>query len=271
MVEKIQFLIPNLNRRPDRWEWCRESLLSQGVPGDNIIRFPTFDGLCYVASDGDHRNLTVLQNALSNHFGCLPLCLRKPVDMVLTQYAWFASWYAMLDRISQMPDNEYACWLMDDYAIHVPYDHLLHFATILSRVAKRAWRTLYAIQLSHYTHPETYRGLAVTECPRFQYGLSSPDDAAMICTPRGAKWMMHYINYRARVYRKRKLDPVLFFAIINASNSKNGFFGVRPPKTPVKYGRAGLAWVTENGKIAMAHECPEITDRQMSKYYLKRK
>lgn len=266
----IQFIIPNLDRRPDRWEWCRESLLLQGVPAENIIRFSTIDGLRYVTDDGDHRNLSVLQRALSKQFGGLPPCLRKPIDMVLTQYAWFASWYAMLDMISQMPDDKYACWLMDDYAIHVRYDDLLKWANILSQVTKRSWRTLYAIQLCHYTNAETYRGVSVAECPRFQYGLSTPDDAAVICTPQGAKWMMNYINYRARVHRTQKLDPVLFLAVVNACKAKNGFFGIRPPDTPINDGKAGLACLTDKGDIANSREHAELTDRQMSKLYVKR-
>lgn len=258
---RILFVVPNLERRPDRWEWCRDSLLSQGVPEAHIIRFPAFDGLRYVDEHGDHRNLSIIQNMLSQYFGCLPRCLRYRYNMMLTQYAWCSTWYAMLDKIAKMPTNEHICWLIDDFTISVPYETLLRYVNILSEVATRAWRTLFAIQLCHYTHEETYTGVPVAECSQFQYGFSTPDDGAMICTPRGATWLMNYLNNI--VLKGIGPDPVICLATIKACRAKNGFFGIYPPKTPVKRGRAGLAVIDG---ITGSLEQPEFTDRELSKY-----
>ncbi len=268
MIDRIQFIVPNLDRRPDRWNWCRESLLSQGVPAENIHRFSAFDGLNYLDSAGDHNNLSILEQVLSEHFGVLPPCLTN-LDMALTQYAWFGTFYAMLDKIANMPENEYACWIIDDFHIGVSYGELLIYANILSEVAQRAWRTLFAIQLAHFTHEHNFTGAVVAECPRFQYGLSSPDDQCMVCSSRGARWMMNYINNLAVKTEKWRMDPQLFIATINVCNAKNGFFGIHPPKTALRRGKGGFAYICGIAELNDSLTHAGTTDRQISKHFMR--
>ena len=267
-INRIRFIIPNLHWRPDRWEWCRNTLLEQGVPAENIIRFPVWDGLRYVDSTGDHRNLHLLQNALADHFGTLPPCLRRPHDMLLTQYAWHASWYAILDEISRLPEDEYGCWLLDDWRLQgVTYDELLGYANILTAVCKRSWRRLVAIQIAHFpTETHTKRRRKVAECPMFQYGLSTYDEHAIILSSHGASFWMNHINHKAPKDQDWKMDPRLFLALLQNYEAQGGFFGIYPPHGQDKDVAWGFIRACAKAILCASPIYKYDTDRQMSKY-----
>ena len=112
MISTIRFLIPNLDRRPDRWKCCRESLIERGVPAKNIERLPALDGLEYLDKKGDHANLENIKAHVTSRFdGKLPECLENDRKLPLTFYAWNCTWYLGLLKIARQADV--VCWMMD--------------------------------------------------------------------------------------------------------------------------------------------------------------
>ena len=149
----LQIIVPNLDRRPDRWKHCRESLIDHGVPSDNIHRFSALDGLKYLPSCGNHQCLSLIEKAAERYVGYLPLCLQNRLGMFLPEYAWLVTWYACLERISNSDEGEYICLLIDDWVLQdICYSQLLDYITILHKVSARAWRSIFAIQLPHLYH-----------------------------------------------------------------------------------------------------------------------
>ena len=132
MIDRLLFLVPNLDKRSDRWEHCRHSLISNGVPSANIYRFAALDGLQYLPPCGNHQCLSLIEKAAADYVGRLPLCLRNRIGMYLPEYAWLVTWYACLKRISLFCEPEYVCLLIDDWILRdTSYRQLLDFINVL--------------------------------------------------------------------------------------------------------------------------------------------
>lgn len=230
MIDNIHFLIPNLERRTDRWKFCHDSLVKRGVPIEHITRFIAFDGLDYLDANKDHSNLSLLKGKVAELLdGDLPPFIANTYERNnLTHHAWNCTWYFGLSEIARHTD--FVCWLVDDHVLQVDYNDLLADVNILNDTAKKDRTAFHAVQLFfNFLDPIVFEGQAVYACPHFQYGYGSRDDAAVIYSPQGAQWALDYGNQRAEI---AYTDCYIVSADILHSKPP-GFFGVTEKNTLV--------------------------------------
>ena len=155
------------------------------------------------------------------------------------------------------------CWLIDDWTLEISYDKLCVSTDNIFRTMPRAWRTPLAIQLGYTPHSCDYDGRPVPNCPMFQYGLSNYGDQAIIFTPRGTNWLLHYANNLAWRRPGTKLDPLLVLVEIHRAPAKIGFFGIRKGLHPY-----GLTRSCSDTTLAESLDYPGYTDHCVSRHLL---
>ena len=268
MVDNIKFLIPNLFRRPDRWQWCRDSLILAGVPRREVVRVFAYDSHYYYHhSDYD---LTKIHFQLKNDFGNpLPPFLSENTgsnsilgdgnncqEHTIAEYAWDATWYKCLSQISILPHKLLGMILIDDNTITISYPELLKRINNLATSLSKQWRRILAIQISrdHTDDPEeNYQGVPVTGAPFFQTGFAATNDCAIVYTPIGARLLLSRINQLATC--NIFIDPFLTVAYIKKANVKHGFYAPTHNQAP-------LTRFAKSKSLNFSKSNPAITDRE---------
>ena len=178
-------IVPNLDRRPDRWKWCVKNLLEQGVPRDKIERFSAFDGLDYKGLPDWQR---LFSDSLRAQFGTIPFFLNKKGRE--GSWAWARTWYTIIKRIADGSDT--ALVLVDDRAAMFAYGETCRHLEILNRQAHRLAMVQYSC---HTGYVRTYRrSIRLDDIPEMQYGLYGCGDSVVLYTPLGARKMLDFIN-----------------------------------------------------------------------------
>ncbi len=105
MISKI--IVPNLDRRADRWYTCLGALLILEYRRETIIRFSAHDGNDYESFDSARRAATtqfpdstyLRENSLGKHY-----------------YCWSWTWYDIMTQIANDGHGDLVIFLVDDYA-----------------------------------------------------------------------------------------------------------------------------------------------------------
>lgn len=179
----VKCLIPNLDRRTDRWQVCHEKLIDRGVPSENIEKFPSYDGRQYP-------DLSAVKTEASQTFGgTLPPFL-KVGDWDRFDFCWRWTWYAMLHKIQQSNNVKSVAYLtlIDDWEILMDYGELCSYLEMLEKISGE----LHMLQLG--LSPNPIPGKCVSDISLFQHGLAGRCDCAMIYTPVGARYLLRYAN-----------------------------------------------------------------------------
>ena len=241
MIDSVRFIFPNLDRRKDRWEWCKSECIKAGVPENQIERVSAYDGLDYLSDKGDPYDVSRLKEQMCDDFGePLPAFLEKStgVDYVLTKdprvfsenpitaYAWSCTWYKCLAKISAFPENAAAALLIDDNALGMPYEAFVRMVSAADNSCRRRWGRMFAIQLGRTPAapdaPPNRRGKIVVGTCELQHGFAAPDDMALVYTAAGARFMMGHVNRLAE--RNIYIDPYTAVLSIRQANAIGGFF-----------------------------------------------
>ena len=259
MISTIRFLIPNLDRRPDRWKHCYEALLNRGVPAQNIERLPAIDGIEYLDTYQNHANLRIIKAHVASLFnGNLPPFLESDRDIPLTGYAWNSTWHLGLLNIARQ--SQLVCWILDDVKLDVDYQDLVNYAQILHDVSLKRDHPFLAIQLNRFPHSTT-NVQPVRECPIFQYGFSGAEDYAFVFAPLGAMWMLETANQRA--YTKAS-DPTLLTSKVRNLSPGIGFFGVAPDIAPTLQSKGLISLFKGTLNLTSLPQYKCCTDRNIS-------
>ena len=174
---RLKAIIPNLDRRTERWEPCYEKLTSEAqFPASQIQRFSAFDYK-------DYPTLESAKEHAERHFGGLPPLLTQELD--ISRFCWLFTWYAMMTQISVADRDEYFMMLLDDCLVTMTYSQLRYSIDVLN--ANGATATI--IQLSRNPRKMQCRRM-IPELDIWQYGLCGRSDAGYIVSPTGARKLM---------------------------------------------------------------------------------
>lgn len=176
-------IIPNLDRRPDRWRWCLETLLEQGTPKDSIERFSAFDGTEWSSIEEAHAKMERL------HGGKLPRYLLSR-DRLLTNYAWRCTWYTILLKVAK--GNDTALVMIDDWSAPFDFETICRHIQILNDQPY----PLLMVQYNWHkgTHESSSRRSKLERAPELEIGLRGAGDSAVLFTPPGAQRMIEFTN-----------------------------------------------------------------------------
>ena len=190
----LQTIVPNLDRRQDRWNDCFDGLQRVGVPRPVITRH----------SAHDYKEIeSYPEPTLRRQFGSVPAWLNEGKwNYSASNFAWCWTWYEILERISRSttPNTLYMI-LIDDMQLLMPYDQLTHLITELA-----AHHTVNAIFAGrHYREPKEKPIAPIKDNPAFQFGVYAPSDYGTIFSPNGAAAMIQWANLIAEPYDPWKL------------------------------------------------------------------
>ena len=187
-MNEYKVILPNLDRRPDRWQFSLELLLAQGVPRDKIERFPAFDVLEFRGLPDWQKRI---RESISAQFGCVPFFLeRKRRD---GDWAWSRTWYTILTKIAS--GSETVLLLVDDILHRFTYDETCQHIELL----EKEQNPLAIVNYRCCPYPDgIIRMYTRTEwldnIPGMMYGLSAVGDACVLYTPLGAQRVLDFID-----------------------------------------------------------------------------
>lgn len=182
---------PNLTRRPDRWTVFYDTLISQGVPPERIIRFPSHDGRDYMDT------ALAMQHASQLHNGNPPRYLATGGGLDKFNWCWNWSWYDCIARIAEA--NEPCMFLVDDFKVNFKYDEITRHLDALDSLSVNP---LLIVQYGGAGKTSKYRcvheDIELPDCPKFQNGLTGAWDICSVYTPAGARWFIDFIENHER-------------------------------------------------------------------------
>ena len=193
-MSEYKVIVPNLDHRPDRWQWCRKVLLEQGVPPGKIERFSAYGVLEFRGyPDWEDR----FRKALRDQFGPIPRYLdwKQLPEQRMGDWAWSRTYYSILTQIAGGTDT--ALVLVDDRSLEFDYNQVCRHLDILNR---EPFEPLAMIQYISYCNKRTNWILdlrdsdRLRDIPEMQYGLRGPGDAANLYTPLGARRHLDFID-----------------------------------------------------------------------------
>lgn len=192
----LTVIVPNLDRRPDRWEACYDELKRAGFAPTEIERWSAIDG-----SQWDNTT-DALIDRWKHYKGNVPPFLYKE-NWLVGNYGWSCTWYSIPDHIAGLPESELRLIIQDDFVLHEGKDaaflkstlevlledkHDFRFVQLFPRALSSIWgqetgkaRTIPYPQL----HPKL---------PEIYCGTSGAGDAAWICSALGAQAIMDCAN-----------------------------------------------------------------------------
>ena len=180
-------VIPNLDRRHDRWLICLGALTAFDFPSRRIRRFSAHDGQLY-SSFEDARDdagtqfpgatFIVNNNYIGRHY-----------------YCWAWSWYDIMSMIADGAYGDYVLVLVDDCCPAYPHERLCNYLQTLVELTDE----LRCIQFSPNDQvpvkPDTPvpEGDIIDGLP-FRRGITSSGDTMNLVTPAGAEEILNSAN-----------------------------------------------------------------------------
>ena len=185
-MHEYKVISPNLDRRPDRWKLFYDILKSQGVPADQIERFPAHDGRQYQSTR------EAMAHAAEIHQGNPPHYLATGEKLDKFNWCWNWSWYDCLERIAERTDETPVMFLIDDFKVNFDYHEIcIHIEGLVQlgmpfRVAQYGG--------PGRDSPSRVIREALRELPIFQRGFAGAWDICTLYSPIGARWFLDFIN-----------------------------------------------------------------------------
>lgn len=184
----LKIIIPNLDRRRDRWRACAYILSQLRFPASSITRFPSYDG-------SNHPHAHAMRHTARAHYdGKLPEYLHGTAGGSPTNYGWHWTFYEILNTISQTHATAYTLFLVDDISISFNYEQLLSHIHFLLGTG----HPVDIIQYSPYNTkrpPLNSKASIIATSPTIIYNdIIRHGDGAVIYSPDGAKEMLAFAN-----------------------------------------------------------------------------
>lgn len=207
-------IVPNLDRRRDRWSACHERLIEKGVPDHKIIRFSAFD---YQSFD----SVSHAKETAKHYFGeDMPKHLEEVnlPDYNVSIFAWLFTWHAILWQIAQSVHDHYYLLLIDDCYIRLTYGQLCYSIHTINNHATNPIKMLQTCRNPFQpvrTHP-TFDPINI-----WQTGLTERSDIAVIYSHLGARLAIETSAYHGSIKH-----PSHVIERIAVHESQDGLYGV---------------------------------------------
>lgn len=198
----LKVIVPNLDRRPDRWDMCLQELKNAGFDDSDITRWPAHDG-----SEWD--NVTdALIDVWKYYKGNVPPYLYRE-NWNVGNYAWSWTWYEILHHIAHAGDG-LTLVIQDDFRLNpysmngAPIKNVAYLKSILKMLLEESDDFLF-LQLFCRAQPSIYaietRKRRIIPYPQFHpknsdiyCGTSGSGDAAVVYSASGAQAIMDCAN-----------------------------------------------------------------------------
>lgn len=210
----LNCIIPNLDRRTDRWELRLNDLTAKGFPRRRFRRFPSFDGRRYATLDD-------AKSAATEYFkGTLPpyLDLEK---RYLADYCWHWTWYAIISRIARRRRNVLTLFVIDDWTVSATFSELEDWAARLQQELERL--DILQLSIPGEGHESRRIGTPIHGIPTFQHGLGGRCDCAIILSPKGARRLRRYADTQGL-----RRGPSHLFEDLTSLDDQDGCASVNP-------------------------------------------
>ena len=193
----LSVIVPNLDRRPDRWEVCYAALIRSGFAHIEIERWPALDGSQW------QNTSDALIDRWKHYDGNVPPFLFKE-NWSTGNYGWSCTWYSILEHIATLRPSQLKLIIQDDYRLLHPEKDASVLRSILEMILEDE-RQFKFLQMCPRSLPSIW-GQETGKCRVIPYpqlhpklaevycGTSGAGDAAWICSPAGAKAVMDCAN-----------------------------------------------------------------------------
>lgn len=192
----LSTIVPNLDRRPDRWDACYEALKKSGFAPTQIERWPAIDGNQW------NNTADALIDRWQHYKGKVPPFLYKE-NWSVGNYGWSCTWYSILEHVAALPDRELRLIIQDDFQLHrdKDYGRLIDTLQMLIehdidfkflQLFPRALSSIWGQETGRFRTtpwPQLHRAVPDVYC-----GTSGAGDAAWICSASGAQAIMDCAN-----------------------------------------------------------------------------
>lgn len=187
-MNQYRVIIPNLERREDRWYVCLGALLAQGVNPDLIERFPAHDGLNYESSD-EARVAALSMFPDSAYLDC-----KWP--HTLFYYCWSWTWYEIVSNIANEPDDAIpALVLVDDFMMRQTYHEIREHIRLVYKMDVPFKMIQYGGNFAeNEKHPPKKDLPLINGTEDLRHGLIGCGDCATLISPIGARDVLESAN-----------------------------------------------------------------------------
>ena len=185
---EYQVIVPNLERRTDRWLLCLGALLGQGVSPERIIRFCAHDGR-------DYSTVEEARDAALRQFDS-PF-LQRVLSNVPSNFCWRWTYYNILHLIasSELRNPRIPILvLIDDTAVRFTYREIENHLDRVTQESDEFCMIQYNIARFGDKRFPLEDLLKLNEATGFQRGIGGMGDRATIFTKTGALKFLSYLD-----------------------------------------------------------------------------
>ncbi len=173
-------VVPNLDRRPDRWYVCLGALLALGFPADSIVRFSAHDG-------NDYESYEHARNVALSQFPDSRYIASNSQDK--HYYCWSWTWYDIMTQIVDGNFGQFTLMLVDDWMLKYTYSQISTHIFKLQELTNCIKLIMYQ---DSSVQPINTHHIKLTPEPKipglpFRRKISGSGDFANIITPIGAQ------------------------------------------------------------------------------------
>lgn len=193
-MDRYKVLVPNLERREDRWLVCAGVLLGQGVPKAQIERFYAHDGANY-------RDSQDIAHEANEQYG-FSRFIHGTGEYITTfhegwdpyNYSYCRTYYDAWNRVACEPDHAPPTLILqDDWMMLMGYEEIAQHVRGLYLAEDEFCMLQYvgktcdpddAVALHHRR----------TAIDNVQHGLAGTGDQALLLSPKGAKGLVEFAD-----------------------------------------------------------------------------
>ena len=185
---EFNIIVPNLDRRPDRWYACFGGLFALGFPVEKLTRF----------SAHDHTEYDSIDTAKAVALKQFPEAPYLRYNVAAKGYfCWSWTWYEIMTQIAMgSNDDDYTLLLVDDYTMRVTYREVREHIVRLSKCDGQRKMIQYAYndQIPGGQREDGFELDDFVEGTPFRRGLSHSGDVANVFTRVGAQEILTVAN-----------------------------------------------------------------------------
>lgn len=175
----LKALVPNLDRRTERWGPCYDKLVNvTGFPPSQIERFSAFD----------YKNYSSVADAKAHaaeHFNGLTPFLAQKYRNDISGFCWSFTWQALIKHVASKSSTQYYLVIIDDCMVHMPYNQI--------RQSLDAFGNSKIVHLSRNPRRLLCRPI-FDEFDIWQYGLCGRTDTGYVINSEGASDIFEVSN-----------------------------------------------------------------------------
>ena len=179
---EYQVIVPNLERRTDRWLTCLGILIEQGVPLNRIIRFLSYDVANYKGVQDARDEASTMHD--TPYFR---LDMTDHVGVFCCKWTFYSVLRVIADG-SIGDEGLPTLFIIDDMKMEFNYDQIKHHIDVLSSLESPFRMIQYNRNpidpsriYTNFDRPE------IKSLPGFQKGIGGPGDWAIMFTSQGAR------------------------------------------------------------------------------------